>query len=100
HPVYLHQDVIRQEKLLIEPQICAQIIAVAGRLVQHRIQSAGQVVANERSLLRIGESAVPEDMCPEGLHTAAGEKSLQLVLETDLLVRSGKKLRGCSGHLQ
>src|SRR5256885_5694173 len=84
HAVALHQDVVGQIILLIEPQKLRQSIPSLWQLVdfiQKTVKRGGKRLSKQRVLFVVGESPVPIYVSLFWLKQAAREESLQFVLD-------------------
>src|SRR5947207_14631932 len=91
HAVALHQDVVGQIILLIEPQKLRQSIPSLWQLVdfiQKTVKRGGKRLSKQRVLFVVGESPVPIYVSLFWLKQAAREESLQFVFKADFLIRN------------
>ena len=94
--IRLHQNIIGQVVLLVEPEIRIQVAAVAPKLPaqvgQYIVQRQRELLGHQVPLLRIGERTVPENVSALGRHQAARQQPLDFVLQRNLVVRHGPSL--------
>src|SRR5438094_10158141 len=90
HAVALHQDVVGQIILLIEPQKLRQSIPSLWQLddfIQKTVKRGGKRLSKQRVHFVIGESAVPIYVTICWLRLAAGVDSCQYVIKVYFLIR-------------